>query len=207
MVKEQAGMKVYLEQKYGGEFTVETPHKEGYGLGVTGFTAAKAKQVGKNIDFYVGISSAGYYDLYQKYLWSSEQQPQIDSLVQSFNGTFDPKVIVSVSPSPSLEKSLGEKLPAYTQIRDSNGDQLSYQVDVELNINNKDYDNVVKYLKNNLPKLAQYIDEQKNGKSYLVIAMSAELSHTHYRCELSSETNDVSGTISTIDKCFKKWED
>ena len=96
----QAAMKTYLHSKYGEEFIVERPEKNGSGLGVEGwFEATAYPKNHTDIRFIVMLSSSGKHDGYAGAVWSKEETDRLKPIIQRI---FSKDVVYSVTIQSSM---------------------------------------------------------------------------------------------------------
>ena len=83
----QAGMKGYLQYKYGQEFVVEKPKKNGGGLGVEGHLDAIAyPKADKTVRFTVISSSSGISDGYAGAVWTKSENERMAPIIRDIFG-------------------------------------------------------------------------------------------------------------------------
>ena len=129
----QAAMKTYLHSKYGEEFIVERPEKNGSGLGVEGwFEATAYPKNHTDIRFIVMLSSSGKHDGYAGAVWSKEETDRLKPIIQRI---FSKDVVYSVTIQSSMtlqtkDIQVDGVIPRFAQAAAQYKQQIPYNITI-----------------------------------------------------------------------------
>lgn len=138
----QAEMKTYLHSKYGEEFIVERPEKNGSGLGVEGwFEATAYPKNHTDIRFIVMLSSSGKHDGYAGAVWSKEETDRLKPIIQRI---FSKDVVYSVTIQSSMtlqtkDIQVDGVIPRFTQAAAQYKQQIPYNITIQKTHQTREY--------------------------------------------------------------------
>lgn len=153
----QAAMKTYLHSKYGEEFIVERPEKNGSGLGVEGwFEATAYPKNHTDIRFIVMLSSSGKHDGYAGAVWSKEETDRLKPIIQRI---FSKDVVYSVTIQSSMtlqtkDIQVDDVIPRFAQAAAQYKQQIPYNITIQKTHQTREYQEKM-HIVDNLKELAK----------------------------------------------------
>lgn len=201
----QAGMKGYLQYKYGQEFVVEKPKKNGGGLGVEGHIDAIAyPKADKTVRFTVISSSSGISDGYASAVWTNEERKRLQPVVSEvFSDRVQWEVDIQSSMSVQTRNiNISGKVPLFNDAADKYGKQIPYNITVsELsnrNLSTKEKIAVV-------DRLLVLADKLPAKTDTVITYKSADYGRENYGLIISLEKLKTLRKDDIVNM-FKKWE-
>jgi hypothetical protein len=204
---ERQRMSGYLKDKYGKDFVVGGPKREGYGLGVEGHIEAEAyPEDNKTLSFKVLMGDGIYDDQYAEAVWSEQEKPHVERLLKA-NFTTLPDFSVEVSPSRTVRNSITGELPTLNTAQREYPKEITYSINVKLYgtfgsnpSNQKHYDRIF--------EIIRYLQQKSGFKpriNYTVYtSVSGAPDSLHYVCSLFDEELMKVTSSGELSNCFSK---
>lgn len=201
----QASMKEYLQNRYGQEFVVEKPKKNGGGLGVEGHLDAVAyPKNDKTIRFMVMSSSSGISDGYAGALWTNEERKRLQPVVSEvFSDRVQWEVDIQSSMSVQTRNiNISGKVPLFNDAADKYGKQIPYNITVS-ELSNRNLSTKEKITA--VDKLLVLADKLPAKTDTVITYKSADYGHENYGLIISLEKLKTLRKDDIVNM-FKKWE-
>ena len=201
----QSSMKEYLQNKYGQEFVVEKPKKNGGGLGVEGHLDAVAyPKNDKTIRFMVMSSSSGISDGYAGALWTNEERKRFQPVINEVFGD-GVQWEIDIQSSMSVQTrniNISGKVPLFNDAVNKYGKQMPYNITVS-ELSNRSLSTKEKIAV--VDKLLILANKLPAKTDTVITYKSADYGHEKYGLTISLEK------LKTLHKddianMFKKWE-
>lgn len=196
----QSEMKSYLEDKYGQEFVVERPKREGSGLGVEGTLAARAYPTDdSDLRFLVQSSSAGTEDYYLSSVWSRSENEKFVNNKEIDRAWISPEITVGAS--YELRKAYKGAPKVYGQMLATDAKKLIYAVDA---IRNSDVLAVEDKDRVQLAILIDHINRQRVGARYIHYKIYHKDTDSSIVCNITVEDANETIDKQQVYECFRK---
>lgn len=201
----QSSMKEYLQSKYGQEFVVEKPKKNGGGLGVEGHLDAVAyPKNDKTIRFAVMSSSSGIRDGYAGAVWTNEERKRLQPVINEVFGD-GVQWEIDIQSSMSVQTrniNISGKVPLFNDAVNKYGKQIPYNITVS-ELSNRSLSTKEKIAV--VDKLLILANKLPAKTDTVITYKSADYGHEKYGLIISLEK------LKTLHKdnianMFKKWE-
>lgn len=201
----QVSMKEYLQSKYGQEFVVEKPKKNGGGLGVEGHLDAVAyPKNDKTTRFTVMSSSSGIRDGYAGAVWTNEERKRLQPVINEVFGD-GVQWEIDIQSSMSVQTrniNISGKVPLFNDAVNKYGKQIPYNITVS-ELSNRSLSTKEKIAV--VDKLLILANKLPTKTDTVITYKSADYGHEKYGLIISLEK------LKTLHKdnianMFKKWE-